>query len=98
MANHQILFDKLAFIDRLKGAEFTEPQARAIGEALDDALRESLVTKADLDVTTAALKADIARLDHKIDLAVRDMTIRTGAMLIALFSALVALRAVGMPR
>jgi hypothetical protein len=84
MANHQILFDKLAFIDRLKRADFAEPQARAIGEALDEALRESVATK-----------ADVVALKHDIDLAVRDMTIRTGAMLIVLFGALASIKFFG---
>ena len=75
-----ILFDKLAYIDRLKRAGIDDNQARAHAEAMDEALRESVVTKADL-------RSEITRLETKIDLAVRDMTIRTGAMLIALFAA-----------
>jgi hypothetical protein len=100
--NHQILFDKLAFIDRLKRADFTEPQARAIGEALDEALRESVATKADmtalrteLRTDMTALRTDMTALEHKIELAVRDMTIRTGAMLVLLFSALAAIKFFG---
>jgi hypothetical protein len=72
----QILFDKLAYIDRLKRAGIDDTQARAHGEALDTALRESVATK-----------GDIARLDQKIELAVRDLTIRMGAIAIALFAA-----------
>ena len=48
-------------------------------QQLEEAPRESVATK-----------IDIARLEHKIEIAVRDMTIRTGAMLIVLFSALAA--------
>jgi hypothetical protein len=59
-----ILFDKLAYIDRLKRAGIDENQARAHAET-------------------------------KIDLAVRDMTIRTGAMLIALFAALASIKFFG---
>ena len=61
---------------------------RAHGEAMDEALRESVVTKADL-------RSEITRLETKIDLAVRDMTIRTGAMLIALFAALASIKFFG---
>jgi len=43
-----ILFDKLAFIDRLKRAGIEDNQARAHAEAMDDALRESVATKADI--------------------------------------------------
>jgi hypothetical protein len=83
-----ILFDKLAYIDRLKRAGIDDNQARAHAEAMDEALRESVVTKADL-------RSEITSLETKIDLAVRDMTIRTGAMLIALFAALASIKFFG---
>jgi hypothetical protein len=38
---------------------------------------------------------DIAELAHKIEIAVRDMTIRTGGMLIMLFAALAAIKYFG---
>ena len=40
-------FDKLAYIDRLKSAGFAEPQARAMADGLDQALREKVATKSD---------------------------------------------------
>ena len=49
-------FDKLAYIDRLKAAGFAEPQARAMADGLDQALREEVATKSDI----ALLKSDIA--------------------------------------
>lgn len=82
---NQLLFDKLAYIDRLKAAGIDEHQARALSDALDEALKESVATK-------NYVGGEIARLEHKIELAVRDMTIRVGGMLIALFGALVAVR------
>jgi hypothetical protein len=84
----QILFDRLAYKDRLTRAGIAEDQARAHAEAMDEALRESVATKADL----AAVRAD---LEHRIDLAVRDMTIRTGGMLIVLFGALASIKFFG---
>lgn len=73
--------DPLARLDRLVRAN-----------ALNDALREGLATKAEI----SALKADIVAvrtaLVAKIELAVRAMTIRTGMMLIALFGALTAIK------
>ena len=80
----QILFDKLAYIDRLIRGGIAEPQARAHAEAMDEALRESVATK-----------TDIYRLETKIELAVRDMTIRTGGMLIVLFAALASIKFFG---
>jgi hypothetical protein len=50
-------FDKLAYIDRLKAAGFAEPQARAMADGLDQALREEVATK-----------SDIAGLRNEIDL------------------------------
>jgi hypothetical protein len=76
-----LLFDKLAYIDRLTKAGIDEAQARAHAEAMEEALRESVATK-----------SDIAELRHEIQLAVRDMTIRVGGMMIVLFTALVAVR------
>jgi len=112
----QPLFDKLAYIDRLKRAGIDEGHARAHAEAMDEALRESLPTKADLatikgDIAAdialvktdiALVKADVAvlrneitRLDNKIELAVRDLTIRMGAVGVALFAALDSIKFFG---
>lgn len=74
-----LLFDKLAYVDRLVKAGIDEAQARALSDALDEALKESVATK-----------ADIARLEHKIDLLGRDLTIRMGAMFVALYGVVLA--------
>ena len=49
-------FDKLTYIDRLKAAGFAEPQARAMADGLDQALREEVATKSDLAVLRAEFK------------------------------------------
>jgi hypothetical protein len=49
-------FDRLAYIDRLKAAGFAEPQARAMADGLDQALRGEVATKSDV----VALKSDFA--------------------------------------
>ena len=41
-------FDKLAYIDRLKAAGFAELQARAMADALEQALREKVAAKNDV--------------------------------------------------
>ena len=51
-------FDKLAYLDRLKAAGFNEPQARAMADGLDQALREEVATKSDV----AALRNEIGLL------------------------------------
>ena len=79
-----IIFDRLAYIDRLKDAGISDEHARAYAEALDKALHESVATK-----------ADVARLEAAITLAVRDVTIRMGAIGVALFAALTAIKFFG---
>ena len=123
-----ILFDRLAYIDRLRRAGIEDNQARAHAEAMEDALRESVATKADiarlenmihseitrlettthaeitrLETTTHAeitrlenvIHSEVTRLETKIDLAVRDMTIRMGAIAVALFAALASIKFFG---
>jgi hypothetical protein len=84
----QVLFDKLAYMDRLTRAGINESQARAHAEAMEEALRDSVATKDSVD-------AAVRELQNKIEIAVRDMTIRTGAMLIVLFGALASIKFFG---
>jgi hypothetical protein len=95
----QILFDKLRYIDRLKGAGVADEQARAHADAIDDALREVVATKRDLDALAAATKHDLdaarAALESKIDIAVRDMTIRSGALAAAIVGILATIKYFG---
>ena len=76
-----LLFDKLAYVDRLVKAGIDESQARALSDALDEALKESVATR-----------SNIARLEHKIELAVRELKIWVGGIAMALFAALVVVR------
>ena len=62
-------FDKLAYVDRLKAAGIAEPQARAMADGLDQALREEVATKSDIGglrsemgALKVELKGDIAAL------------------------------------
>jgi hypothetical protein len=55
-------FDKLAYIDRLKAAGFAEPQARAMADGLDQALREEVATKSDLAALLAEFRSDLGLL------------------------------------
>jgi hypothetical protein len=55
-------FDKLAYVDRLRAAGFNEPQARAMADGLDQALREEVATKSDV----AALHNEIGLLRVEI--------------------------------
>jgi hypothetical protein len=93
--NDTILFDRLAYIDRLKRSGISDDQARAHADAMDEALRESVATKRDVAAVRDDLRLAVRDLEHKIDLAVRDMTIRAGGMSIALFAALAAIKYFG---
>jgi hypothetical protein len=59
-------FDRLAYIDRLKAAGVTEPQARAMADGLDQALREEVATKSDLAVLRAGFKSDLGVLKGEL--------------------------------
>lgn len=66
----QLLFDKLAYIDRLRKGGLDEALARTHAEAMHEALRESVATKSDLAELRNATKSDLAelRLAIKADL------------------------------
>ena len=55
-----ITFDTLRFVEKLKSGGIPEDQAKAISEAFRDASGEAaLVTKSDLQIELAPLRADI---------------------------------------
>jgi hypothetical protein len=62
----QILFDKLVFIDRPKRAGIDDAQARAHAEAMDEALRESVATKSDIDLLKNTVQSEVARLENTV--------------------------------
>jgi hypothetical protein len=80
----QIPFDKLRYIDCLTNAGTDRAQARVRAEAIENALRESVATK-----------TDITEVKHAIERAVRDMTIRTGAVGAAVLVILAAIKFFG---
>ena len=51
-----LLFDKLAYTDKLTASGVPEATARAHAAALDEALRESVATKSDLKILEQSLK------------------------------------------
>lgn len=61
------MFNTLAYARRLKEAGFTERQAEAQAEALLEAVSESLITRADLDLAVERLTNRIDQVDRKID-------------------------------
>ena len=67
-------FDTLRLARRLEAAGFAAQQAGDMAEAIGEAVA-SLATKADL----AALEM---RIDNKLEILKRDMTIRLGSMMV----------------
>ena len=57
-----LAIDTLRYMKRLKAAGFTEEQAEVQAEALAEAIRDSLVTKADLVDTETRLRIEIRDL------------------------------------
>lgn len=99
-------FDRLVYIDRLKQAGVEEPVARAHAEALRDALLKTVATKADLKEAFGELGAaianldkkvgtDIARLDHKIEVAARDLIIKGAGGLVVIAGLIIGLKLFG---
>jgi hypothetical protein len=58
----QVLFNQLAYIDRLTRGGFSPEQARASAEALETAFTESVATKSDI----AEVTHEIAEVTHEI--------------------------------
>jgi len=59
------------------------------------ALRDTVATKNDLRDFRDEMRSEIMRLDNKIDVAVRDLTIRMGGIAIVLFGALASVKFFG---
>ena len=79
-----ITFDTFKFVDRLEKAGLSREQAAAIVEAQKDAFSEALDT-------ALATKADIARLESRIETMELRLTIKLGAFLGVAAGAIVAL-------
>ncbi|WP_457796796.1 coiled-coil domain-containing protein [Methylocystis sp. S23] len=62
MAAPAYTFDRLAYVDRLKGGGIDEAQARAHADALDAAMRDTIATKADVDGLGRDLRREMAEL------------------------------------
>ena len=77
-------FDKLAYIDRLKAAGFAEPQARAMADGLDQALREEVATKSDLAALRAEFRSDLGLLRSDLGMLRSDMGGLKGELLAAM--------------
>jgi hypothetical protein len=78
-----ITFDTFKFVDRLEKAGLTREQAAAIVEAQQVAFSEALDT-------SLATKADIAKLDNRIETLELRLTIKLGAFLAVFAGVIIA--------
>ena len=58
--------DKLAYVDRLRAAGIDEPQARAMADGLDQALREEVATKSDIAALRVEFKSELGALKNEL--------------------------------
>jgi hypothetical protein len=87
-------FDTLKYAEALKAAGVPDVQAKAQAEALADALREGgreLVTKADLKVAIAELKAEIQAMLNRQLLTLTGIIIGSMVAMTGIFAAIVKL-------
>lgn len=82
------LFDRLRYVDRLTGAGIAADQARAHADAMEDALRQGVATKADVRSEIAALRTDMLAMEHRL-------TVRGGLMAAAVVAILASLKFFG---
>ncbi len=73
--------DKLLYLETLKSSGIPDDQARAHAHALDEVLRGAVATKGDV----SSLRADLREMELRI-------TVKVGAMIIALGGFLSALK------
>jgi hypothetical protein len=78
-----ITFDTFKFVDRLEKAGLTREQGAAIVEAQQVAFSEALDT-------SLATKADIAKLDNRIETLELCLTIKLGAFLAVFAGVIIA--------
>jgi hypothetical protein len=83
-----LLFDKLAYKDKLTASGIPEAHARALGDAMDEALRESVATKRDLTLTEQRLETRLSQLETRLSL-------RMGAMVAAGVTILIGVKFFG---
>jgi hypothetical protein len=90
-----LLFDKLAYKDKLTASGIPEAQARALGDALDEALRESVATKNDVALVRQDLTLAEQRLRSEIQALKLDLTVRMGVIAAASVGVLASVKFFG---
>ena len=82
--------DRLALAHVIEDAGIPRDKAEAVATAIARFVEGSAATKADLDRVEATLKADIGRLDGRIDLVEHRLMTRLGALVVVVAGLLFA--------
>lgn len=89
-----VTFDTFRFVERLEKAGVPREQAAAIVEAQKESLAEamdaSLATRSDIAEAKSELKADIAKLEARMDTLELRLTVKLGAFIAAAVGILIA--------
>jgi phosphotransferase system glucose/maltose/N-acetylglucosamine-specific IIC component len=91
-----ITFDTPAFVKTLEASGMPTPQAEAVAIAVRNSTESAdLVTRKDLQIELAPIKAELTTLRHEIEARFiqleQRMTIKLGAMMVAIMGAGVAM-------
>jgi len=85
---NMIIFDTLAYANKLKDAGFTDIQAEVQAEGLAQILETNIATKKDI----AGVQKDIADVRRDIQEMGYKLTIRMGGMLVVMVTVLAAMK------
>jgi hypothetical protein len=97
-----MIFDTLAYAQRLKSVGFTDAQAEALAEANREMIAEEMVTRSYLQSELAAVRSEIAAVRSEIVVSANQLraemkevemrlTLRMGAIAAAVVAALAAI-------
>lgn len=94
-----MIFDTLAYAQRLKSVGFTDAQAEALAEANREMIADEMVTKSFLQSELAALRAELRAEMNQLRAELRSemkelemrLTVRMGAIAVAVVAALAAI-------
>jgi hypothetical protein len=85
-----LAIDTLQYVKRLRAVGVPEAQAEVQAEALTEAVRENLVTKADVSVAVADLRTEITGLEKRLSDKIHESQVKLIYWLIPLMIGQVA--------
>ena len=83
-----LIFNSLAYFEKLRSAGVTEEQAKVHAEAMNELVDDKLATKQDLLLLKEDLKKDIQMIKQEIEMLKQALIIKLGGMIIGSISIL----------